>query len=67
MTWAKANYQDTKQLEEILTGIHTLLSFININSFGAAGSERGSEAQKNLIDAAVAAGVRRFAPNEWAT
>jgi hypothetical protein len=29
--------------------------------------ETGAGAQKPLIDAAVRAGVKRFAPSEWAT
>lgn len=59
--WAKVDYNNPKQLEQTLQGVHTLLSFIVIQDGPA------SAAQKNLIDAAVLAGVKRFAPSEWAT
>ncbi|KAK3898128.1 hypothetical protein C8A05DRAFT_47476 [Staphylotrichum tortipilum] len=59
VAWVKANYDDAAQLAEILQGVDTVLSFI------VAHSDPGSVAQKNLIDAAVQAGVRRFAPSEW--
>jgi uncharacterized protein YbjT (DUF2867 family) len=61
VTWIKANYQDTKQLAKILKDVDTVLSFVTVQS------DPGSIAQKNLIDAAVQAGVKRFAPSEWAT
>ncbi|KAL2130864.1 hypothetical protein VTI74DRAFT_5838 [Chaetomium olivicolor] len=61
VTWVKAIYDDVEQLAQILQGVDTLLSFI------VAHSDPGNAAQKNLIDAAVRAGVRRFAPSEWAT
>ena len=59
MAWVRANYHDPAQLAKILQGVDTVLSFI------VAHSDPGSVAQKNLIDAAVQAGVRRFAPSEW--
>lgn len=61
MTWVKTNYDDVEQLVKILEGVDTVLSFI------VAHLDPGSVAQKNLIDAAVRAGVRRLAPSEWAT
>ena len=60
VTWVKANYEDPNQLDEIMRGVHTVLSFIT------AHMDPGSVAQKGLIDAAVRAGVKRFAPSEWA-
>lgn len=57
--WVKANYDNVVQLADVLEGVDTVLSFI------VAHSDPGSVAQKNLIDAAVRAGVRRFAPSEW--
>lgn len=60
VTWVKTNYEDPKQLDEIMRGVHTVLSFIT------AHMDPGSVAQKGLIDAAVRAGVKRFAPSEWA-
>ncbi|KAK3684123.1 hypothetical protein B0T22DRAFT_469635 [Podospora appendiculata] len=60
-TWIKVNYEDPDQLTEALQGVDTVLSFI------VAHSDPGSVAQKKLIDASVKAGVRRFAPSEWAS
>ncbi|MCJ1401942.1 hypothetical protein MMC11_005159 [Xylographa trunciseda] len=57
--WVKANYADPKQLAQILQGVHTVLSFIQ--------DDPESTVQKNLIDAAVQAGVKRFAPSEWSS
>ena len=58
--WIKTSYEDTKELAEALKGVHTVLSFI-----GEKDPE--SPLQRNLIDAAVQAGVKRFAPSEWAS
>jgi len=46
-------------LTSILAGVNTVLSFI------VAHADPGGVAQKTLIDASVAAGVKRFAPSEW--
>lgn len=59
--WVKANYEDPKQLAHALQGVNTLLSFI------ATAEDPKSTVQKNLIDAAIEAGVQRFAPSEWST
>jgi uncharacterized protein YbjT (DUF2867 family) len=61
ITWLKADYGDPKQLEQILQGVDTLLSFV------ATQEDPSSTVQKNLIDAAIKAGVKRFAPSEWST
>jgi hypothetical protein len=61
VTWVKTNYENVEQLADTLRGIDTVLSFIVTHA------DLGNVAQKNLIDAAVRAGVRRFAPSEWAT
>lgn len=61
VTCVKANYEDPKQLAQILQGVHTVLSFV-INQ-----DDPASTVQRNLIDAAVQAGVKRFAPSEWST
>ncbi|MCJ1408810.1 hypothetical protein MMC19_002886 [Ptychographa xylographoides] len=61
VTWIKANYQDPKQLAQILEGVHTVLSFISPSD------DPASTVQKNLIDAAIQADVKRFAPSEWST
>ncbi|KAM0426413.1 hypothetical protein ACHAPT_008460 [Fusarium lateritium] len=59
--WATTNYDDVEQLAGILEGVHTVLSFI------ANSKDPNATAQKNLIDASVQAGVKRFAPSEWAS
>ncbi|KAE8394149.1 hypothetical protein BDV23DRAFT_147960 [Aspergillus alliaceus] len=61
ITWVKADYEDPKQLVQALQGVHTVLSFVSTVD------DPASTAQKSLIDAAVEAGVKRFAPSEWAT
>ena len=58
-TWRTVNYDDNEDLADALQGIHTVLSFIQLLS------DPENKAQKNLIDAAIAAGVKRFAPSEW--
>ncbi|OAQ76310.1 hypothetical protein VFPBJ_08670 [Purpureocillium lilacinum] len=59
--WVRTAYEDTQDLAEILQGVHTVLSFIVVHS------DVGNVSQRNLIDAAVQAGVKRFAPSEWAS
>ncbi|OCK75253.1 NAD(P)-binding protein [Lepidopterella palustris CBS 459.81] len=59
--FVKVNYSDKAALVEALRGAGVVLSFIVVHQ------DVGNVAQKNLIDAAVEAGVRRFAPSEWAT
>ncbi|RSL51287.1 hypothetical protein CEP54_011477 [Fusarium duplospermum] len=59
--WVQTDYQDKVELAQHLKGIHTVLSFI------AAHLDPENQAQKNLIDASVEAGVTRFAPSEWST
>ncbi|CAK40705.1 NAD(P)-binding protein [Aspergillus niger CBS 101883] len=61
ITWVKADYNDIIQLTKVLQGVHTVLSFVT------AQDDPTSTVQKNLIDAAVQAGVKRFAPSEWAS
>lgn len=60
ITWKITTYQDKDQLVEALHGVHTVLSFL------VTQEDPASIAQKNLIDAAIQAGVKRFAPSEWA-
>ncbi|KAI2616660.1 NAD(P)-binding protein [Hypomontagnella submonticulosa] len=57
--WQVVDYNDRNSLVEALQGTHTLLSFVQILS------DPGQKSQKNLIDAAIAAGVKRFAPSEY--
>lgn len=56
-----ADYGDVSQLASLLQGVHTVLSFV-IPSINTTGK---SDEQKNLVDAAIRAGVKRFAPSEW--
>ena len=57
--WRAVNYNDQSDLIEALRGTHTLLSFLQVLS------DPESKSQKILIDAAIAAGVKRFAPSEY--
>ncbi|KAI0179008.1 NAD(P)-binding protein [Hypoxylon sp. FL1284] len=57
--WKTVDYDDETSLVDALRGIHTLLSFVQILS------DPDQKAQKNLINAAIAAGVKRFAPSEY--
>ncbi|KAK7453155.1 hypothetical protein CaCOL14_004998 [Colletotrichum acutatum] len=59
--YIQTSYQDEKELVEILTGVETVLSFI------VAHTDPNAETSKRLIDASIKAGVKRFAPSEWAT
>ncbi|KAL4882950.1 hypothetical protein BJY04DRAFT_185473 [Aspergillus karnatakaensis] len=61
ITWVKANYEETNQLTQALQGVHTVLSFVTEQE------SQTSPIQRRLIDAAVQAGVKRFAPSEWAS
>ncbi|TAQ86952.1 hypothetical protein B7494_g4724 [Chlorociboria aeruginascens] len=54
------NYNDQCDLVEALRGIHTVLSFVNQPM-----ANPQNDSQKNLIDASIAAGVKRFAPSEY--
>lgn len=59
--WAQVDYSAKEGLTKTLRGVHTVMSFITPQT------DPGSDAQKNLIDASISAGVKRFAPSEWAT
>ncbi|KAK6332987.1 hypothetical protein TWF718_010813 [Orbilia javanica] len=61
VTQVKANYEDVEELVHILQGVHTVLCFITSQS------DPGNVSQRNLIDASVRAGAKRYAPSEWAT
>ncbi|CAG9938621.1 unnamed protein product [Clonostachys rosea f. rosea IK726] len=62
--WAQVSYDNVDELTRVLEGIDTMLSFI-AEPYNP-GSAKPS-IQRILIDASVKAGVRRFAPSEWAT
>ncbi|KAI9731031.1 MAG: hypothetical protein M1834_005494 [Cirrosporium novae-zelandiae] len=55
----KVNYLDKAELTAALKGVHTVLSFLV--------GDQQNLAQNNLVAACVDAGVKRFAPSEWAT
>lgn len=57
----RVDYNNMTDLTEHLRGVHTVLSFI------VALEDTEGAIQKNLINACIAAGVKRFAPSEWAT
>ena len=60
VTWRAVNYNNKNDLIEALQGIHTVLSFVN-----ELVADQENSSQKNLIDASIAAGVKRFAPSEY--
>ncbi|KAK6603050.1 NmrA-like family protein [Botrytis cinerea] len=55
------DYSDKAALVNALEGVDTVLSFI------ITFNDPNNQSQINLIDACIEAGVRRFAPSEWAT
>lgn len=57
--WVQADYEDKESLVRALEGIEVVLSFITTQT------DPGNQSQKNLIDASIQAGVKRFAPGEW--
>jgi len=56
----QVDYQNLDNLTAALDGVGVVLSFI------LPFADKDNVAQKNLIDACIKAGVRRFAPSEWA-
>jgi uncharacterized protein YbjT (DUF2867 family) len=60
VAWRSVNYNDKNDLAEALRGIHTVFSFVN-----QVVADHNNNSQRNLIDASVAAGVKRFAPSEY--
>lgn len=59
VTWNAVNYENKSELVEALQGVHTVLSFVQLLA------DPGNQSQKNLIDACIIAGVKRFAPSEY--
>ncbi|KAL2072897.1 hypothetical protein VTL71DRAFT_12240 [Oculimacula yallundae] len=57
--WRSVDYHNASDLIEALRGVHTVLSFINQSV------DHENFSQKALIDASIAAGVKRFAPSEY--
>ncbi|VUC26882.1 unnamed protein product [Clonostachys rosea] len=59
--WVQTSYQDEAELVKLFQGVEAVLCFF------AVMNDPGNEVQKRLIDASVKAGVKRYAPAEWAT
>lgn len=59
LAWRTVNYDEKSELIEALRGIHTVLSFIQLLK------DPNQQSEKNLIDAAITVGVKRFAPSQW--
>ncbi|KAM0206051.1 hypothetical protein ACHAQI_008542 [Fusarium lateritium] len=59
--WIQTDYNEQSELVELLRGVNTVLCFFAVHL------DPGCETQKRLINAAVEAGVKRYAPSEWAT
>ncbi|KAH6975167.1 hypothetical protein BKA56DRAFT_490115 [Ilyonectria sp. MPI-CAGE-AT-0026] len=57
--WVQVDYQSQDSLVNVLEGADTVLCFFSGTTM--------ADTQKNIIDAAIKAGVRRFAPSEWGT
>ncbi|PNP61401.1 hypothetical protein FNYG_13884 [Fusarium nygamai] len=62
VAWRQVDYNDKSALVDAVKGIDTVLSFLAMLDQNEA-----LELHKKLIDAAIEAGVRRFAPSEWAS
>ncbi|KAG9230359.1 hypothetical protein BJ875DRAFT_431810 [Amylocarpus encephaloides] len=60
ITWRDVDYNNKTDLVKALLGTHTVLSFVN-----QIAADDKNNAQKSLIDASIAAGVKRFAPSEY--
>jgi uncharacterized protein YbjT (DUF2867 family) len=58
--WIQTNYEDKSDLVKMFQGVDAVLCFFPVHL------DPGNVLQKRLIDAAIEAGVRRFAPSEWA-
>ncbi|KAF2656517.1 NAD(P)-binding protein [Lophiostoma macrostomum CBS 122681] len=59
ITWIKADYESVESLTSVLQGVHTVFSFVTEQD------GEDSPKQRRLVDAAIKAGVKRFAPSEW--
>ncbi|KAK7229823.1 hypothetical protein V2G26_001993 [Clonostachys chloroleuca] len=61
VTWTQTSYESESELVQLLKGVDILLCVFAVHR------DPGNATQKMLIDAAIKAGVRRYAPAEWAT
>ena len=60
VTWVQTSFKDKAELVKLFEGVEVVLNFIVVNN------DPGNEVSTLLVDAAVEAGVKRFAPSEWA-
>ena len=58
--WVQVDYESKASLARAFSDIDTVLSFLAIPDPSSM-----VRLQKNMIDAAMDAGVRRFPPSEW--
>ena len=58
--WVQVDYESKASLVRAFSDIDTVLSFLAIPDPSSM-----VRLQKNMIDAAIEAGVRRFSPSEW--
>ncbi|RYP41826.1 hypothetical protein DL768_010436 [Monosporascus sp. mg162] len=61
VAWVQTTYEDKPELVRLFNGLEAVLCFLPVHL------DPENATQKRLIDAAVEAGVKRFAPSEWAT
>ncbi|KAI1641867.1 NAD(P)-binding protein [Daldinia loculata] len=59
--WVKTAYDDKSELVRLFKGVESVICFLGVHL------DKDNATQKLLIDASIEAGVRRYAPSEWAT
>ncbi|KAI1472630.1 NAD(P)-binding protein [Daldinia caldariorum] len=59
--WVQTTYEDKSELVRLFKGVETVICFLAVHL------DKDNAIQKRLIDASIEAGVRRYAPSEWAT
>ncbi|KAI1803962.1 NAD(P)-binding protein [Daldinia bambusicola] len=59
--WVQTAYEDKSELVRLFKGVETVICFLPVHL------DKDNAIQKRLIDASIEAGVRRYAPSEWAT
>lgn len=59
LSWRMVDYDDEAGISEALAGIHTLLSFVQPLA------DMEGCVQKTFVNAAILAGVKRFAPSKY--
>lgn len=60
MTWRRVSFEEKAELVRELQGAEVVLNFIVVND------DPNNTVGKLVIDASIEAGVKRFAPSEWA-